>query len=63
MNLKTDEMNKCLEKIELSKLTGKEENPNRPVAITEIQSVPGLFSREEHSTSPVIRELPVKAAA
>lgn len=29
MNLKTDEMDKCLEKIELSKLTGKEENPNR----------------------------------
>lgn len=50
-------------KIKISKLTGKGENLNRPVTVSEIQSVIGCFSLERHSTSPVIREMHVKVAA
>lgn len=51
-------------KTEISKMTSKEgENLNRPITITEIQTVLGLFSHEKHSTSLVIREMQVKAAA
>lgn len=56
----SDGMDNCLEKYKYPKLSGKEQNQNRPIAVIEIQSAIGLFSQEKYSTSPVIREMLVK---
>lgn len=51
-----DGMDNCLEKVKYPKLTVKErEDLNRPITVTEIQSIIRLFSHEKHSTSPIIR--------
>lgn len=53
-------MDNCLEKYKYPKLSGKEQNQNRPITVIEVQSAIGLFSQEKYSTSPVIRECQLK---
>lgn len=59
-----DRMDNFLEKCKSLKLTDTGENLKRPIiTITEIQSVICLFSHEEHSTSPIIREMQTETTA